>query len=86
MRTPKGNLNEIKKTDTQWLTQDNKILDIEDMDPSHIFNCVQMMKNKNKKIVLMRQVNNHYKPFIQIPEMMIERMKVFKQTNPEYFL
>lgn len=40
----------IYNWETQWRTKDNQVLEIADMHPSHIANCVRMLERKGHPV------------------------------------
>lgn len=60
----------VRYTDTKWMTQDGRVLNIEDMDLMHIFFSVGLLRKSGA----------------QVPDLMLERLDELVETHPELFL
>jgi hypothetical protein len=49
-------LTKVKKDDEYWLTSDGRLLKIVNMDCTHIFNTVQMLRKYNRKVKKQRKL------------------------------
>jgi len=66
----------LRKDDTHWLSSSQEVYAISEMDFSYLMNTLRMLRRHEKTN------NTKY----QIPDLMIERIEEYRETNPEYFL
>ncbi len=66
----------LEEDDTQWMSSDGEIHNIQEMDIMYIWNCVKMLRRDSIK----------YQMEYKIPLLMFERLEILKESRPEYFL
>jgi len=81
MKTDKGqNFYALEYNDTEWMTQNGKVLEIKDMDKMHVFNSVRLLQARNNQLERMG------KELYKIPRLLIESYDKFEEEMPEYFV
>ncbi len=68
----------LRNNDTQWLTQEGIVIEIQEMNNNHIINTIDLIR-EHQKIA-------GDKDMISIPDLMIKRYLSIKETHPELFI
>jgi len=77
-KTLKDTYYSLRKDDKLWMDKEGKIWHIYEMDIWHVYHTVKMLERKNKVL----EKNNFRK--IDIPDLLLKRMKDFCKIFPQY--